>query len=469
MPNANCGAVMVSASSCCLPVRAQRQRAAGQSRGGMLRDFRARRRPGAKFEDAACSNPGAGDVLDVTFSGGQHVTVRECDTFYRCAVDKLTYPEVIEHYTFNKGKWAPRVCRSTTLGRMHVCTPAAGERFYLRLLLARVKGPVSFSALRCTADGTVHGSFQAACVARNLVADDHEWAGAAADLCRHVMNQGALHMALCTLFANCRLNDPATVLQDNLGALVCTWQRDDQQLCPPVVMPAEAYWQRLLRAFDSALRQTGSCNVDVGLPAPEPDCVLGGAEAHTLGGKVYADPAAALLLRQEQLVEEAMLRGTDATAFSAEQRTIADTVETALLVGSGGAIFILAAAGTGKTTVLKTCINNARAKGHIVLATAASAIAAQLLPGGTTFHRALNCPVSINEGDSLAFSVESDNAHARALRQTSMIVVDEGPMLHRFCWEAMDLSLRDLMQVNRPFGGILVVGSGDFRQIGKCV
>ena len=112
-----------------------------------------------------------------------------------------------------------------------------------------------------------------------------------------------------------------------------------------------------------------------------------------------------------------------------------DTVETALLVGSGGAIFILAAAGTGKTTVLKTCINNARAKGHIVLATAASAIAAQLLPGGTTFHRALNCPVSINEGDSLAFSVESDNAHARALRQTSMIVVDEGPMLHRFCWE----------------------------------
>ena len=47
----------------------------------------------------------------------------------------------------------------------------------------------------------VHGSFQAACVARNLVADDHEWAGTAADLCRHVMNQGALHMALCTLFA----------------------------------------------------------------------------------------------------------------------------------------------------------------------------------------------------------------------------------------------------------------------------
>ena len=61
-------------------VRAQRQRAAGQSRGGMLRDFRARRRPGAKFEDAACSNPGAGDVLDVTFSGGQHVTAREAAT-----------------------------------------------------------------------------------------------------------------------------------------------------------------------------------------------------------------------------------------------------------------------------------------------------------------------------------------------------------------------------------------------------
>ena len=79
--NRTCGRGMhCTCSSYCLPVRAQRQRAAGQSRGGMLRDFRARRRPGAKFEDAACSNPGAGDVLDVTFSGGQHVTVREAAT-----------------------------------------------------------------------------------------------------------------------------------------------------------------------------------------------------------------------------------------------------------------------------------------------------------------------------------------------------------------------------------------------------
>lgn len=44
-------------------------------------------------------------------------------------------------------------------------------------------------------------------------------------------------------------------------------------------------------------------------------------------------------------------------------------------------------------------------------------------------------------------------------------------MLNRYCFEALDRTLRDLLVVNdpananKPFGGIVVVLGGDFRQI----
>ena len=57
---------------------------------------------------------------------------------------------------------------------MYYCSPAAGERFYLRLLLTVVRGPTPFEHLR-TVNGTVYPTFQAACVALSLLDDDREW------------------------------------------------------------------------------------------------------------------------------------------------------------------------------------------------------------------------------------------------------------------------------------------------------
>ena len=38
-------------------------------------------------------------------------------------------------------------------------------------------------------------------------------------------------------------------------------------------------------------------------------------------------------------------------------------------------------------------------------------------------------------------------------------------MQHRFCVEAVDRTLKDIRNCNKPFGGITVVLGGDFRQI----
>ncbi|KAL5141385.1 ATP-dependent DNA helicase PIF1 [Glycine soja] len=96
--------------------------------------------------------------------------------------------------------------------------------------------------------------------------------------------------------------------------------------------------------------------------------------------------------------------------------------------------------------------------------TASSGIASLLLPGGRTAHSKFKIPVLVFE----------DNIHqgtqlAELLNQTSLIIWDEAPMAHKFYFEALDHSLRDIIKHNskdnKIFGGKVMVFGGDFRQI----
>ena len=57
---------------------------------------------------------------------------------------------------------------------MHHCSSLAGEQYYLCLLLTVCTGAESFESI-CTIEGTLHPTFQAACVALGLLEDDGEW------------------------------------------------------------------------------------------------------------------------------------------------------------------------------------------------------------------------------------------------------------------------------------------------------
>jgi len=57
---------------------------------------------------------------------------------------------------------------------MYFIHPAAGERFFLHLLLTIVSGATSFEHLR-TVDDIKHPTFQATCKALGLLQDDIEW------------------------------------------------------------------------------------------------------------------------------------------------------------------------------------------------------------------------------------------------------------------------------------------------------
>ena len=61
-------------------------------------------------------------------------------------------------------------------------------------------------------------------------------------------------------------------------------------------------------------------------------------------------------------------------------------------------------------------------------------------------------------------NIDAQSTLAKLISMAKLIVWDEAPMSHKFQLEALDRTLRDITDTNLPFGGKVIVLSGDFRQ-----
>ncbi|CAN0874970.1 ATP-dependent DNA helicase PIF1 [Linum grandiflorum] len=86
-----------------------------------------------------------------------------------------TYSEITHAYVWDKqcSQWNPRK-QGFVIGRIYSIPPRAGETFYLRMLLTKIPGAVSFEHLR-TVNGILYPDYQRACQALGLLATDDEW------------------------------------------------------------------------------------------------------------------------------------------------------------------------------------------------------------------------------------------------------------------------------------------------------
>jgi len=102
-----------------------------------------------------------------------------------------------------------------------------------------------------------------------------------------------------------------------------------------------------------------------------------------------------------------------------------------------------------------------------VLNVACSSIASLLLPGGKTTRSTFCIPLLINEYST--YNIPQGSFRARLLIETKLTIWDEAPMISRFCFEALDKTLRDVLRVVseenafKPFGGKVIILEGDFR------
>ena len=119
--------------------------------------------------------------------------------------------------------------------------------------------------------------------------------------------------------------------------------------------------------------------------------------------------------------------------------------------------------GSEKTFLYNALLSRVRGENKIALACASSGIAALLLSNGRTAHSRFKIPIDLNNESTCNIKVTSN--HASLLRQASLIIWDEASMTHRHAFEAVDRTLRDVMQTDSLFGGKTILLGGHFRQV----
>ena len=132
--------------------------------------------------------------------------------------------------------------------------------------------------------------------------------------------------------------------------------------------------------------------------------------------------------------------------------------------GSGRLFSIDAPGGTGKTMLLKTVIDQARQEGYVAIATALTGVAAILLPGGRTVHSKLKVPIDSLTEDSLLQCTGKKDGTRALLENASLLIIDEATMMERRILNAINRTLCRFNNTDKPFGGLTLVLSGDWRQ-----
>ncbi|KAK1389588.1 hypothetical protein POM88_017766 [Heracleum sosnowskyi] len=156
-------------------------------------------------------------------------------------------------------------------------------------------------------------------------------------------------------------------------------------------------------------------------------------------------------------------------ALNESQKRAYDAIVQYVQLDEGKMFFVSGHGGTGKTFLWNTITSRFRSESMIVLPVATSGIASLLLPNGRTAHSRFRIPLDVTAESTC--EIKHGTQLAKLLQKTSLIIWDEAPMTNKYCFEALDKTLRDILSTryensrSRPFGGMTVVFGGDFRQI----
>ncbi|KAH1203302.1 ATP-dependent DNA helicase PIF4 [Glycine max] len=323
----------------------------------------------------------------------------------------LTYSQFVSKFVYNQKarSWNLRK-KGNTIGRLIWVPPTIGELFYLRMMLTTCKGATSFEDIT-TIENVIYPTYREACFVMGVITKPEElwnqtWNWLAEDIAYHYKK---------------------TTLNTKLHI-------DDEQLKNLTLLEIE----KLLHPNQKLLRDYPA------MPYPK-------------GG----NPASCL---ENSLILFELNYNNDEARLEFENLFLSMTV---VNDNEGDMFFLYGYGGTGKTYIWRTLASSLRAKNQIVIMVASSGIASLLLPRGRTAHFKFKIMVPIFEDSTC--NILQGSQLAELLNQTNLIIWDEAPMAHKFCFEALDQTLRDIIKEkknpNKIFGGKVIVFGGDFRQI----
>ena len=370
----------------------------------------------------------------------------------------LTYSDFPTKWVWNSTKkiWTPRKS-GRSIGRIIYVHPAAGEVYFLRLLLNVIKGARSYEELR-TVDGVTYTSFQLACHALGLLGNDKEWEDALVQASQWASGF-EMRQLFVTMIMFCEVSDRLSLLENNWKLLSedIEFQLNRAFRMPNYEIPDQYLREQVLIGLEDLFNQNSSSLADYGLPSPTRS-----SPAH-FTDRLFAEELSHYT--PELQTEYVQLLAN----LNKEQLLIHDAVMESINKSEGNTFFVYGHGGTGKTFLWKTLISGIRAKREIVLAVASSGIASLLLPVGRTAHSRFKIPLIIDNTSTC--SISKGTQLARLVQACKLIIWDKAPMIHRNCFEALDKSLRDIISdidptaLGKTFGGKTVVLGGDFRQV----
>ncbi|KAI3836317.1 hypothetical protein MKX03_034312 [Papaver bracteatum] len=174
-----------------------------------------------------------------------------------------------------------------------------------------------------------------------------------------------------------------------------------------------------------------------------------------------------ILIRDEMIYDWESLPNESSNMYNllnVEQNKIFDVVIDAVQTRIGGMFFVYGSGGTGKTFLCTAILEKLQSQKRTVLVVASSVIASLLLPGGRTAHSRFKIPLTPDETSSCYITKNKDLE--KLIQKAELIIWDEAPMVHRNALEAVDTTLKDLMDDDEKiFGGKTILLGGDFRQV----
>ncbi|CAF1613761.1 unnamed protein product [Adineta ricciae] len=348
------------------------------------------------------------------------------------------YHDIPQYFVFERnGMWKRRLQGDNIIGRMYSVSPSDIERYHLRLVLLNTPGASSFDDLK-SIDGQVCEIFMQAAKLRGLLCDDTEYERCMSEAVIFQMPQ-QLRILFCVILLYCKPTKPV----DLWNLFKAHMAEDFMQQVDVETAEAMAFF-----AIDEKLKGQGRSCGDFDILPPT-------SRNHAFKSKTINK-------------EEELRIGQDMYAMlNQDQRSIADTIiessHKQTITSDDSCFFIDGPGGTGKTYVYNALCHLFMAKGVHVMRVAWTGIAASLLSDGRTVHSRFKLPVPILETSTS--SIRPNSKEADEIKKTQVFIWDEAPMAPRFALDAVDILLRDIMNIDTPFAGKIMILGGDFRQV----
>jgi hypothetical protein len=426
-------------------------------------------------EQRAANRPPTSKLLDWLYFCAAPVSRPPLPNNWR-ALTYMQFPSYFRHEA--RTGWralVQRTMRHRPVGRLPPVswTVANEELYYLRVMLCHATSGEVHDALGALPVSVTpnlnhlkfgHATYKDACRARGLATDDTEWLDVIAEACQVGTSTAVLRLVACIMAYNAPSNTAALV--DASFASIAERSQIDEHTAQRLGVPIDDVRRvRAVMLLQEALEQS-----------------VGGQEARDAVQRlqlsdeeqrirrelitVQTEPAALRYERQYDRQEQLSRYNENAAMVNQQpsQAEVLHAVQDALTAGNGGVFFLSAYAGCGKTFLEQTLLHWVRARGEIALAVASTGIAALLLEGGNTLHSKLKAPLSPYDPNS-RLNINNQHAEARMIREATLLIWDEAAVHPEKLAQIVDMSCRDIRNnPDVPFGGLVVVWGGDFRQ-----